>query len=139
MTRPTYAYTADLVVIAEGHVLLVKRGKEPFGLALPGGHVDPDERARGAAVREAQEETGLAIRAADLTLVPGEWDDPDRDPRRRTITAAFTLRLDQRPATRPGDDAAATLWVPLSELRSVKWAFSDHAQIITAALADLPS
>jgi 8-oxo-dGTP diphosphatase len=49
------------VVLRGGDVLLIQRGKGTFtGLwSLPGGHVEPGERAREAARREVLEETGV--------------------------------------------------------------------------------
>jgi len=44
---------------ADGRILLVNG---PRGVALPCGKVEPGERASAAAVREAQEETGVAVR-----------------------------------------------------------------------------
>lgn len=49
------------MVLREGKVLLVKRAKRAgFGLwSLPGGHIEPGETARDAALRELLEETGV--------------------------------------------------------------------------------
>ncbi len=46
-----------------GHVLLVKRGREPQKgrWSVPGGSVEPGESLREAAAREACEETGLQV------------------------------------------------------------------------------
>ncbi|WP_083828327.1 MULTISPECIES: NUDIX domain-containing protein [Protofrankia] len=68
-------------------VLAVERAKEPFhaALALPGGLVEPGERAPETAVREARRgdggddrqvdlfdhESGCAVRASSVPLVPG--------------------------------------------------------------------
>jgi 8-oxo-dGTP diphosphatase len=52
-------------------VLLVARGSGAFkGLwSLPGGHIEPGERAREAALRETLEETGVAADAPILVDV----------------------------------------------------------------------
>ena len=55
------------VIIRDGLVLLVKRGREPAkGLwAVPGGAVEPGETLQEAAEREIFEETGVVIRAGE--------------------------------------------------------------------------
>lgn len=137
--RDLYAFTADVVILSGSDVLLIDRKWEPLGYALPGGHVDPGERARDAAAREAAEEVHVEIDPSDLTHIRGEWDAPDRDPRRRTITYPYVIRFDQRPDVAADDDAAGAVWVPIQEVRSgrVKFAFPDHADIIAAGLGEL--
>jgi ADP-ribose pyrophosphatase YjhB (NUDIX family) len=51
-------------VARDGKVLLVKRNKKAgYGMwSLPGGHVEPGEKARDAVVRELAEETGVTAR-----------------------------------------------------------------------------
>ena len=55
------------VIIRDGQVLLVKRGREPAkGLwAVPGGAVEPGETLQEAAEREIFEESGVVIRAGE--------------------------------------------------------------------------
>ena len=54
---------ASAAIFRQDSVLLVERGKPPVsGLwSLPGGHIEPGETAREAAVREVAEETGVAV------------------------------------------------------------------------------
>jgi 8-oxo-dGTP diphosphatase len=56
------------VIIADGRVLLVKRGHPPLAgeWSIPGGMLEVGERVREAAVREVLEETGLTVETADL-------------------------------------------------------------------------
>lgn len=55
------------VVISDGKVLLVKRGKDPGRgyWAIPGGGVELGESLAEAAEREIKEETGVIIRARE--------------------------------------------------------------------------
>lgn len=55
---------ASAAILRDGEVLLIQRGKGAFkGLwSLPGGHIEPGERARDAAQREVLEETGIEAR-----------------------------------------------------------------------------
>ena len=48
-------------VIRDGHILLLKRAIEPYigKWAFPAGHVEPNESAEQAIVREIKEETSL--------------------------------------------------------------------------------
>jgi 8-oxo-dGTP diphosphatase len=52
---------ASAAIFRSGEVLLIRRGKGYLqGLwSLPGGHIEPGERARDAALREVREETGI--------------------------------------------------------------------------------
>ena len=51
------------VVFAEGHLLLIRRGQEPYRgkLAVPGGFVEERESLEAAAIRETEEEVGLVL------------------------------------------------------------------------------
>ncbi|MCP9213309.1 NUDIX domain-containing protein [Streptomyces sp. NEAU-Y11] len=124
-TDETIRYTADVVLLAADHVLLIERGWEPFAgaWALPGGHVDSGESSLAAAARELEVETGITVPDADLRQV-GAYDAPSRDPRGRYVTVAYTATL---PATVPpsaGDDATAARWWPLDALPDLAF---DHA------------
>ncbi len=70
-TDETIRYTADVVLFAAGHVLLIERGWNPFKSrwALPGGHVDTGESSLDASARELEEESGITVPAADLRQV----------------------------------------------------------------------
>jgi 8-oxo-dGTP diphosphatase len=59
------------VVILEGRVLLVRRGKEPLRgrWVIPGGTVEPGETLEAALVREMQEETGVSVRPGEILVV----------------------------------------------------------------------
>ncbi|NBC21984.1 MAG: NUDIX domain-containing protein [Gammaproteobacteria bacterium] len=138
---PTYEYprpalTADVVLIAPGPppvVLLVRRGKPPFEgrWALPGGFVEIDEDLEPAARRELAEETGLA--AGPLVQV-GAFGRPDRDPRGRVVSVAFTgAPAEEDAAPEPASDAAEACWFGLDELPGLAF---DHAEIIAAATAE---
>ena len=134
----TYDYprpmlTADCVVINDhNEILLVLRGNEPYKgcWALPGGFMEMDETIERCAVRELEEETGLRVAEQDIRLV-GVYSAPDRDPRGRTVTAAYAIRkgVPLGVAT-AGDDAAEIRWWPLNALPPLAF---DHAQIVADA------
>lgn len=81
-------------------IVLIERRNEPAGWALPGGFVDVGETVEAAAVREAAEETGLAVTLEGLL---GLYSDPDRDPRGHTVSAVYIARATGEPEGR--DDA----------------------------------
>ncbi|MFJ4789353.1 NUDIX hydrolase [Streptomyces sp. NPDC088794] len=131
-----FAVTVDLAVltIRSGalHVLLVERGQEPYAghWALPGGFVEPSESAETAARRELAEETGLA----DVTGLHLEqlrtYSEPDRDPRMRVVSVAFTALLPDAPEPKAGSDAARADWLAYD--KSWPLAF-DHDRILADA------
>jgi mutator protein MutT len=59
------------VVIHEGRVLLIKRGKPPLlgRWVVPGGTLEPGETLEQAVVREVLEETGVRVRPRELVSV----------------------------------------------------------------------
>ena len=133
----TYEYprpmlTADCVVTnPSGEVLLVRRGNEPFKgcWALPGGFMEMDETIEHCAVRELMEETGIKVVESDLRLV-GVYSTPGRDPRGRTVTAAYAVCVPDGTFAAAGDDAAEVRWWSLAALPPLAF---DHAEIIHAA------
>jgi 8-oxo-dGTP diphosphatase len=70
------------IIIEGDRVLLVKRAHPPIQgqWSIPGGVLEVGEMVREAAVREAQEETGLRVEAGELL---GVYDRILRDPERR--------------------------------------------------------
>jgi len=115
----------NAVVVRDGHILLVKRGHEPYAgtWALPGGFVDWDEEALDAAVREAWEETGVRIRVTGLPLTITETADP----RGNTLNVNFPAEPivpDGLPQPVAGDDAADAAWCSLEDLTPL--AFPSH-------------
>jgi ADP-ribose pyrophosphatase YjhB (NUDIX family) len=116
--------TVDIIIEYEDQgVVLIERGKPPYGWALPGGFVEYGETLEVAAVREAREETGLAV---DLLGQLRTYSDPARDPRRHTITTVLVAR--GRGVPKAGDDAG-NLAVFLPGAWPQPLAF-DHAQIL---------
>ena len=59
------------VVLIDGRVVLIRRGKEPLRgrWVIPGGAVELGETLHEALVREMQEETGLVVRPREVVLV----------------------------------------------------------------------
>ncbi len=158
MTYPSIGYAADAVVFAAidaqprpTHVLLIQRDWPPFAgaWALPGGYVERTESGGDAAVRELREETGLDVTRCSLAGVDpvGVWDAPDRDPRGRVVTVAWTAVVDRLWPVTGADDARAAEWVPLRDTSGDPWSWStdapiadgrllafDHESIVRAAL-----
>lgn len=115
--------TVDVIIEVSGGVVLVKRRYPPPGWALPGGFVEYGETIEAAAVREAREETGLAVSLVELF---GVYSDPNRDPRRHTIGIVFIGTATGVPA---GGDDAAEARIFASESLPAPLAF-DHSRIL---------
>ncbi len=118
--------TVDVVIHhPDRGIVLVRRRFAPLGWALPGGFVDYGETVEAAAVREALEETGLAVR---LTSLVGVYSDPARDARKHTISTVFAAEAANPEAIAGGDDAAEARFFPVEAL-PVDLAF-DHGRIL---------
>jgi 8-oxo-dGTP diphosphatase len=120
------------VIEQQVEVLLVQRGQPPFlgSWALPGGFVDIDEPLEAAAKRELEEETGIGGLHINQERVYG---DPQRDPRGRVISVAYSviLPLEKWHLVSPGSDAEKLRWFPANNLPGLAF---DHQQIIMDTL-----
>lgn len=83
---PTVDIIIELVDRPHRPIILIERHFEPLGWAIPGGFVDEGESVETAAVREAEEETGLKVDLVEQLLV---YSDPKRDLRKHTISIVF--------------------------------------------------
>jgi ADP-ribose pyrophosphatase YjhB (NUDIX family) len=115
--------TVDVIIEVGDSIVLIRRKNDPPGWAIPGGFVDAGERAEEAAVREAREETGLAVILTDLL---GVYSDPARDPRMHTISAVYVGKAEGTPSGQ--DDAAEARLFSEDDLPE-PLAF-DHAKIL---------
>lgn len=77
MPQPCNHTSVGMFAQKDGKTLLIERMKEPFGFALPAGHVDDGETFDQAAVRELKEEVGLIATAVEL-VAEGRKENPCR-------------------------------------------------------------
>ena len=147
---PRPALTVDVVILrlsnyadcssAECHeILLIQRAHPPFPghWALPGGFVDEGETPQAAAMREAREETGLAVTALQEV---GVFAEPGRDPRGWVVSVAFVTRLSGGSDAEAGDDAVAGeallvhpevgVVVRREGTREGRWALLDYNELV---------
>lgn len=104
--------TVDCIIeLAGERVVLIRRKNPPLGWALPGGFVDEGERLDLAAVREVKEETGLSVELVEQFFT---YSDPQRDPRRHTLSTVYIGRAEGEP--QGADDAAEARAFPLDAL-----------------------
>ena len=127
MPRPvTPSLAADVIIELldqPGKLVLIERCNPPHGWALPGGFVEVGESLERAAIREAEEETGLKVR---LKALLGLYSDPARDPRGHTITAVYIGEAHGSP--KGGDDATqARAFDPMQPPSLV----FDHAMVLS--------
>lgn len=128
MPRPqTPALAADAIIelvdLPDRPIVLIERKNPPPGWAIPGGFVDIGESAPDAAVREALEETCMAV---SLQCLLGVYSEPSRDPRGHTVSMIYVAQAHGKPVA--ADDAASVGIFDPAEIE-VPLAF-DHEQIL---------
>lgn len=141
-----FANTVDLAVFDPTlkYVMLVKRGPntEPAEYrncwAIPGGFLNRNETSAQAAAREYHEETGEQVQEKDLIFVYVA-DEPNRDPRQRTVSMVYTAIADMKgEPLNPVDidEINGVIWMPVADLRNgtVPMAF-DHMKVLGHCLA----
>jgi len=116
-------------------VVLIRRGKPPRldEWSIPGGHLEWGESLKDAALREAREETGLAIEILGLIdVVDSVARDEAGAAIRHYVLIDFAARaLGGEPSA--GSDAREARWVPYDELGAFKL-WSETRRIIEASL-----
>ncbi|SDA52162.1 NUDIX domain-containing protein [Methanobrevibacter millerae] len=120
--------TVDIFIFDEDeNFILIKRGNEPYKnyWALPGGFVDYGECVEDAAIREALEETSIKVNLKELV---GVYSDPSRDPRRHTVSIAYTAKGNMADM-KADDDACDIAIFSKGDLEKMNLAF-DHEKII---------
>lgn len=120
-----------VVCLKGDEVLLIRRGTPPrMGeWSLPGGRIEPGERAIDAALRELREETGVEARILGLIdVVDGIFPEANRHYVLIDYVAEWTSG---DPVA--GDDAAEALFMSLeAALAAVSW--SETRRVIAAAV-----
>lgn len=121
-----------VVCLRGGEVLLIRRGRPPRqgDWSLPGGRIEPGERAMDAALRELREETGVEAEITGLVdVVDGLFPEAGR----HYVLIDYAARwLSGEPVA--GDDALEARFVPLDEVEAlVDWA--ETHRVIDLAVA----
>lgn len=123
----------DTIILSQNHdyVWLVRR-RDTDQLATLGGFVQMGETAEAAVLREIREEMQIEVPSKNVELF-GVYSDPRRDNRRHTVSAVYTVELnDQDVLDHPpkaGDDAKSLFKVPLAEVGRYEY-FADHKTIL---------
>lgn len=124
---PILTTTAIIEVYEEGlfkGIVLIERGKAPFGKAIPGGKVEYGETVENAIRREMMEEVNLELKDLRQFHV---YSDPTRDFRHHSVEVAHTAKAYKTPVA--GDDAAKVFIVKLEDIPWKELAF-DHALVL---------
>ncbi len=112
------------LVIKIKRIVLIERGKAPFGKAIPGGKVEYGETVENAVRREMMEEVNLNLNDLKQFHV---YSDPTRDFRHHSVEVTHIAKAYQNPQA--GDDAAKAFIIKLEDIPWNELAF-DHAQIL---------
>lgn len=129
---PTPVPAVGVVCLRGDSVLLIRRGTPPRQgeWSLPGGRIEPGERAVEAALRELREETGVEAEITGLIdVVDGLFPEAGR----HYVLIDYAARwVSGEPVA--GDDALEARFVALDEVESlIEW--SETRRIIRLAAA----
>jgi ADP-ribose pyrophosphatase YjhB (NUDIX family) len=107
------------VIVQEGRVLLVQRGREPMmgRWTIPGGLIEIGESLLEAVVRETREETGLDVEPVQLIELLDRIHREEGRVRYHYVIADYLCRV-VGGTLAAADDAAAVRWVERAEWNS---------------------
>ena len=115
----------------ETQILLTRRAVEPFKgrWCLPGGHIEKNEPAKDAVVREVREETGLRFEARFF-----DYFDEIIPPAIHQVVLAFAGPASGQIAFDP-DEVTEIRWFPIAQALDLPLAFL-HNEILKAYVDD---
>jgi ADP-ribose pyrophosphatase len=134
--RPIVGVGAVIVDRARRRVVLVRRAAPPLQgqWSLPGGMVELGETLRAAAEREAQEETGLAVKAGEIVEVLDRIvSGADGRPQYHYVLIDFRCEVRSGELC-AGGDAADAAWASEEDLSRYKLE-APALQVIRKALS----
>jgi 8-oxo-dGTP pyrophosphatase MutT (NUDIX family) len=131
--------SAWIVDPARTHAVLLHHRKLDRWLQL-GGHVDGDPDVRGAAMREAREESGLrtlrsladGIYDIDVHRIPARGEEPAHDHH----DLRFAFEADPREPLVRNDESHDVRWIALTDLE--RYAIDDSVRRLARKTAALP-
>jgi 8-oxo-dGTP diphosphatase len=122
------------IIVENGRVVLIKRGHPPLlgEWSIPGGVLEVGEMLREAAVREAQEETGLRVEPGEIL---GVYDRILREGNRLHYHYVLIDFLCRRVSgeIRRGSDADEVRWFKGSEIEALNLA-PETAEVVRKGL-----
>lgn len=116
-----------VIVREEDEILMIKRGIKPGkgSWSIPAGFLEVDETAEEAAVRELEEETGLAVDIEDLEFV--ETLNMERFPDQRLLATVFTVKAEEATGKAvAGSDAEKVEFLNIKEARESEKEIREH-------------
>ncbi len=116
MTFPGPRLGVGAIVVDNGRLLMVRRGKEPGrGLwTLPGGHLEQGELLAEAVRREVLEETGVEVEVGDLAGIFEVLGDP------HFVILDFLVTVTGDRDLEPSGDVEEARWVPLDDVPALE-------------------
>jgi len=104
------------VIVDEGRVLLVQRGREPLKgrWSLPGGMVELGESLQAGVIREVEEETGLLVEPVELIELLDRIHREGERIRYHYVIADYLCRVTGG-ELKAASDADAVRWVERKE------------------------
>ncbi|MBU0708927.1 NUDIX hydrolase [Patescibacteria group bacterium] len=125
MYYPHVPSAVAAVIVRNGEVLMVKRGREPYRdtWMFPAGFIDFGEHPLDALSREVKEETGLKVDEATLVEISQTEDDP-REPGHfcffyRVTTSGGEIKTDEQ-------ENKAIAWFNLENPPEIGWKSHKH-------------